>query len=68
MDESTASATEPRQTSGRQHAPSHDRAVQGGLARQTSSQAHTAEEITELEAMIRAIATTPRKAKRVLNM
>ena len=38
------------------------------LGHQTSYQAHTRDEVAEMENMIKEVATTPRKAKRVFNM
>lgn len=38
------------------------------LGRQTSYPTHTLDEVTEMENMIKNVATTPRKAKRVFNM
>ncbi|CAM9597767.1 unnamed protein product [Scytosiphon promiscuus] len=66
--ESPASASGPLQASGRRPSPSCKGGVRQGLARQSSSHLHTAEEIEELETMIKAITTTPRKAKRLLNI
>lgn len=63
-DEGTATAT---------GAPQHVKgdsvpAASHKLARQKSYAAHTQEEVVELETMVKAITSTPRKAKRVYNM